>query len=214
MNTELIEEIEQEKIIAIIRGVEKEKIVPLVTALYEGGIRFVEVTFPQGENNIKTFESIKLIAENFAGKMHVGSGTVLTKEQVKLTKKAGGEFVISPDTYDKVIKLTKRLGMVSMPGAFSASEITKAVRLGADFVKLFPASVLGTSYIKAIRSPLKSVKFLAVGGVSLENIKDFQKVGVCGFGLGANIVDKEMLKENNFAGIKELAKKYMEIVKQ
>ncbi len=210
---DILKQIEQEKIIAIIRGVEKEKILPLVNALYEGGIRFLEVTFQQGEDDTETYDSIKLITENFGGRIHVGAGTVLTEGQVKLTKKAGGEFIISPNTYDRVIKLTKKLGMVSMPGAYSPTEIMTAVRLGADFVKLFPASTLGSSYIKAILSPLKAVKLLVVGGINLDNIKEFQKLGICGFGLGANIVDKEMLKNNDFESIKELAKKYVECVK-
>lgn len=209
----ILEQIEQEKIIVIIRGVEKKKILPLVNALYEGGIRFVEVTFPQGEDDSITYENIKTIVENFKGKMHVGSGTVLTEEQVELTKKAGGEFIISPDTCEKVIKKTKESGMISMPGAYTPSEITTAVRCGADFVKLFPASTLGTSYIKAIRAPLKNVKLLAVGGVNLDNVKDFIKVGVVGFGIGANVVDKTMLQNEDYNGIKELAKKYVESVK-
>ena len=210
---DILKQIEQEKIIAIIRGVEKEKILPLVNALYEGGIRFLEVTFQQGEDDTETYDSIKLITENFGGRIHVGAGTVLTEGQVKLTKKAGGEFIISPNTYDRVIKLTKKLGMVSMPGAYSPTEIMTAVRLGADFVKLFPASTLGSSYIKAILSPLKAVKLLVVGGINLDNIKEFQKLGICGLGLGANIVDKEMHKNNHFESIKELAKKYVECVK-
>lgn len=209
----LVKEIEESKIIAIVRGVEIEKILPLVNALYEGGVKFVEVTFPQDEDNTKTYESIKLIAENFNGKMHVGAGTVLTEEQVELTKKAGGEFIISPDTYEKVIKKTKKLKMVSIPGAYSPTEIMTAVRYGADFVKLFPASELGASYIKAIRSPLKNVKLLAVGGVNLDNIQDFIEVGICGFGLGTNIIDKKMLEKSDYEGIKNLAKKYTESVK-
>ncbi|MBQ0099013.1 MAG: bifunctional 4-hydroxy-2-oxoglutarate aldolase/2-dehydro-3-deoxy-phosphogluconate aldolase, partial [Firmicutes bacterium] len=197
-----------------IRGVESEKILPLVSALYDGGIRIVEVTFPQGEDDRKTFESIKLIKDNFQDKIHVGSGTVLTKKQVILTKKAGGEFVISPDTYKKIIKKTRKLNMISIPGAFTPTEIMKAVRLKADFVKVFPASSLGVEYIKAIRVPLSKVKLLVASGVNLENIKDYLEIGVSGFGLSSTIINKEMLEKDDFNGIRDLAKKYVDLIKQ
>jgi 2-dehydro-3-deoxyphosphogluconate aldolase/(4S)-4-hydroxy-2-oxoglutarate aldolase len=138
---------------------------------------------------------------------------VLTEKQVELTYNAGGEFIISPDTYEAVIKKTKELGMVSMPGALTPSEIQSAVRYGADFVKLFPVTNLGTGYVKAVKAPLSHVKLLAVGGINLDNIDEYLEAGVCGFGLGTNIIDKNMVKNNDFDGITALAAKYVEAVK-
>lgn len=124
----LIEEIENEKIIVIVRGVERNKLIPIAEAMYRGGIKFLEITYSaNGEvSDEETKENIRLLANHFGGRLHIGAGTVLTEKQAELTKQAGGEFVISPDTNPKVIKRTKELGMVSMPGALTPSEIQLA----------------------------------------------------------------------------------------
>lgn len=205
--------IEKDKIIAIIRSVEKESIVPLATALINGGIRWIETTFAQGTDDEETSEKIRILSEAFTGKAHIGAGTVLTERQVELTKAAGGKFIISPDVNEKVIKKTKELGLISIPGALTPTEITAALSFGADFVKIFPAGSMGAGYIRAIRAPLSNVKLLAVGGINTENLAEFLRAGVCGFGIGTNIVDKVMLAENNYKGITELAKRYVEGVR-
>lgn len=216
MNKKLICNLEKEKIIVIVRGVEEKKLVPLAQAMYNGGIRFLEITFDASAKTLdtETAQNIKLLCEKFKDKMHIGAGTVLTEEQAELTKAAGGEFIISPDTDHGVIKKTKQLGMVSIPGALSPSEIKLACNSGADFVKLFPAVNLGCEYIKAVKAPLSNTRFLAVGGISEENIKDYLKAGVCGFGIGANIVSKRLLEQENYDEITKLAKKYVSAVKE
>ena len=145
--------------------------------------------------------------------MHIGAGTVLTEKQAELTKQAGGEFVISPDTNPKVIKRTKELGMVSMPGALTPSEIQLAHISGADFVKLFPVSNLGIDYVRAVKAPLSNIRLLAVGGVDLSNIPGYLDIGVCGFGIGSNIVSGKLIGQNDYKGLEELAKKYVSAVK-
>ena len=210
----VIDLIEKEKIIVIVRGVESEKLIPLAEAVYRGGIRFLEITY-SADGSVRdeeTFENIKLLASHFKNRMHIGAGTVLNESQVELTFQAGGEFIISPDTDEAVIRKTKELGMVSIPGAYTPSEAKTAYRYGADFVKLFPAANLGSSYIKAIRAPLSHIKFLAVGGIDLLNIKEYLLAGVCGFGIGTNIIDKTLIEKNDFESIAELAKKYVEAV--
>ena len=95
--------------------------------------------------------------------------------------------------------------MVSIPGVLTPSEITMAVRNGADFVKLFPVTNMGPEYIKAIKAPLSGIKMLAVGGVDETNMADYLKVGISGFGIGSNIVNKKMIEAKDFAGITELS---------
>jgi len=99
----------ENKIVVIVRGVEKEKLIPLAQAMYDGGIRLIEITFDATKKvtDEETGAMIKMLAENFEGKMLVGAGTVLTKEQVDITKAAGGMFIISPDANVEVIKYTK-----------------------------------------------------------------------------------------------------------
>lgn len=211
----LIEEIENEKIIVIVRGVERNKLIPIAEAMYRGGIKFLEITYSaNGEvSDEETKENIRLLANHFGGRMHIGAGTVLTEKQAELTKQAGGEFVISPDTNPKVIKRTKELGMVSMPGALTPSEIQLAHISGADFVKLFPVSNLGIDYVRAVKAPLSNIRLLAVGGVDLSNIPGYLDIGVCGFGIGSNIVSGKLIGQNDYKGLEELAKKYVSAVK-
>lgn len=215
MHNKVVEAIEKEKIIVIVRGVEEEKLLPLVDAMYAGGIRLLEITFDASGkvSDEQTAGYIKKLAEAYEGRMYIGAGTVLTKKQVELVKDAGGCFIISPNTDKEVIEKTRELGMVSMPGALTPSEIQTAHLYGADFVKLFPASNFGPDYVKAVKAPLSHIKLTAVGGINERNMADYIKVGVSGFGIGTNITDKKMLSENNFDGIRELAQKYVEAVK-
>lgn len=215
MREQIINTIEKEKIIVIVRGVEKEKLIPLAEAMYVGGIRLLEVTYSANGkvSDEETAENISILAKHFEGRMYIGAGTVLTEKQVELTAKVGGGFIISPDTCPEVIRKTRELGLVSMPGALTPSEMQIAHRNGADFVKLFPITSLGASYVKAVKAPLSHLKILAVGGVNENNIAEYLKAGINGFGLGSNIVDKKKIAENDWAGITNLAKKYVSLVK-
>ena len=215
MREEIIKTVEEEKIIVIVRGVEREKLIPLVEAMYEGGIRLLEVTYSANGKvtDEEIAENIRIIAEHFKGKMYIGAGTVLTEKQVELTAKAGGQFIVSPDTCPQVIEKTRALGLVSMPGALTPSEMQIAHRSGADFIKIFPITSLGPSYVKAVKAPLSHLKMLAVGGIDENNIAEYLKVGINGFGLGSNIIDKKKIAENDWAGISELAKKYVVLAK-
>ena len=209
-----VELVEKEKIIVIVRGVQTDKLLGLAEAMYKSGIRLLEITYSadgkMSDND--TAGNIAALKKHFGDEMSIGAGTVLTEKQVELTKDAGGEFIISPDSVPEVIKKTKELNMVSIPGALTPSEITLAHRSGADFVKVFPASNLGTDYIKAIKAPLSHIKLLAVGGINDKNMPDYLSAGVCGFGIGSNIVDKKLLAENDFEGITEMAKRYVSVI--
>ncbi len=215
MREQIIQTIEREKIIVIVRGVEEEKLIPLAEAMYEGGIRLLEVTYSANGKvtDEETAENIRILAAHFENRMYIGAGTVLTERQVELTAQAGGKFIISPDTCPQVIKKTRELGLVSMPGALTPSEMQIAHRSGADFIKIFPVTSLGADYVKAVKAPLSHLKMLAVGGVDENNIPEYLKVGIDGFGLGSNIIDKKKLAQNDWAGITELAQKYVSLMK-
>ena len=132
----IFESVKKNKIIVIVRGVAKEKLIPLAEAMYNGGIRHIECTY-QANGSISDEEiadNIYMLAEYFGDKMYVGAGTVLTKKQVELPKQAGGKFIISPDANEEVIRYTKEIGLISMPGALTPTEIAAAKRAGADFV--------------------------------------------------------------------------------
>jgi len=194
------------KIVAIVRGLNSGHEL-LAKALYDGGIRVIEVTFDQKNPDQfhKTAEAIRAIKAAMGQKMAVGAGTVTTTELVDIAFQAGAQFIVSPDTNEAVIHHAKDLGLSCMPGAMTPSEITAAYRAGADFVKVFPAGALGASYIKAVRGPLNHIPLLAVGGVSEKNVADYIKAGCVGAGVGGNLVNKDWIAAGQWDKITALA---------
>ena len=213
---EVIKDVLENKIIVIMRGFTEEQLVNSVEAMWKGGVRLVEVTFDQSGqvDDATTASYIKLLSEKFKGRVRIGAGTVMSPKQVVVAAKAGAEFIISPDTCKDVIKKTRKLGLVSMPGALTPSEIQTAHRAGADFVKMFPITNMGPEYVKAVKAPLSHIKLLAVGGVDNNNMPDYLKVGISGFGIGSNITDKKMIANEDWAGITKLAEVYVAAAKQ
>lgn len=212
MRSTVIEKVLRNKIITIIRGLEGEKILKLVEALYAGGIELVEVTFDQSrpENFRETAEAIRTINRRFGGKVLAGAGTVTTPELVRLAAEAGARYIISPNTDANVIRTTLEMGLVSMPGAFTPTEVLAAHNAGADFVKVFPVSSLGSEYIKALRAPVSHVKLLAVGGVNEENVREYLDAGCAGVGVGGNLVNKKWIEAGEFAKITALAETFLQ----
>ncbi len=206
----IIQAIETKKLIAIVRGIKKADLIPMADAMYAGGVRLLEVTYSANGavSDEETADGIRALKTHFGDRMGIGAGTVLTPRQVELTHAAGGEFIISPDTNIEVIRKTVSLGLVSIPGALTPTEAQTAHLAGADFVKLFPITSLGVPYVKAIRAPLSHIKFLAVGGVDENNMADYLRAGICGFGIGSNIVDKKKIESGDFAGVTALAKAF------
>jgi len=209
MREQIIKKIEENKIVAIIRGLDADAAVKTARALAEGGIKLIEVTFDQSrpEAFSVTTESIRRIKE--LPDVSVGAGTVLSVEQVDLAKAAGAEFIISPDADETVIRHTVAEGLVSLPGAYTATEIKRAHEAGADFVKIFPCLEGAAAYIKAVKAPLSHIKLLAVGGVNADNCAGFLKAGAVGVGVGGSLVNKEYIKNGEFGKITELAKTFV-----
>ena len=156
---------------------------------------------------------VQAVAEAFAGKMYIGAGTVTCPELVELTHQYGGQFIISPDVNEAVITRTCQLGMVSIPGALTPTEVTTAHRAGADFVKLFPAGVFGPDYVKAVRAPISNVDLLVVGGVNEKNVAAFLAAGAIGAGIGGNLVNTAWVKANAYEKITETARLLVDSVK-
>ena len=215
MRESIIDLIEKEKIIAIVRGAEPEQCEAVAKALYAGGIRLMEITYDQKrpESWQATANAIGALAREYEGRMFVGAGTVTSPELVELTAKAGGAFIISPDTDVAVIKKTRELGLVSMPGAMTPSEIKTAHNAGADFVKLFPVGSLGAGYLKAVKAPLSHIKIMAVGGVNEENAAEFLKAGAAGLGVGGNLAKKAWIEAGEYDRLTAAAKALVEAVR-
>ena len=207
--------IDEAKIIVILRGLDREQLIGAVGAMREGGIKCVEVTF-----NAKGNPSDETVAANIAElirlypDMHIGAGTVLNRAQVDLVKAAGGEYIISPDVNVEVIEYTRKVGLVSIPGALTPSEATSANRAGADYVKLFPNAVMGPAYLKAIAVPLSHIKFLAVGGVNENNLGEYMRSGAAGIGVASAIVDKTAVKNKDWKTVAAKAKAYVDAMRE
>lgn len=210
MKQDVINKILEEKLVVIVRGIKSKAIILLAEAMYAGGIRALELTYNASNpaEDEEVANNIRKLTEHFGDKMMIGAGTVLNTKQVELTKAAGGKFIISPNVNVQVIAKTCELGMVSIPGALTPTEAQQAYEAGADFVKLFPITNLGSGYVKAMKAPLSHIRFLGVGGIDENNMAEYLKAGVCGFGIGSNIVDKKLIEAEDYDAITELARIY------
>lgn len=193
------------KIVAIIRGAEPDDVLEIAKALYEGGIKCLEITL----NSPNALQVIESIAMKMEGSILVGAGTVLSAAAASNAIAAGAKFIISPITDTETISMTKQLGAVSIPGAFTPTEIFKAYSSGGDIIKVFPASS-GPGFIKEILAPLPHIPLMPTGGVSLENINEFKKAGAVAFGIGKALVDtKQKINEVYLQEIIANAQRFM-----
>lgn len=208
--------IEKEGLIVIFRGVALEKIGKTVEALYNGGVRIVEIAFnPSDKDTIsKTTALIRKVKEVMGDKMLVGAGTVISEEFVLAAYEAGAEFIFSPDTDVDIIRLTKKLGLISIPGALTPTECKTAYKNGADIVKLFPATINDIDYITGITRPLSHIPFICVGGTNENTIEAFIKAGAKGVGTGISILKPELIENEDYIEITRLAKLHIEKIKE
>jgi len=210
-----LEAIMETKVIAIVRGIPSTQICDLAGAILAGGLRCLEVTFDHSsEGGIEeTLRSIRLLSERFGNEIEVGAGTVMTAEEVNLAKEAGAGYIISPNADEAVIRETRQLELVSIPGAMTATEAAGAWSWGAHIVKLFPAGILGPEYIKALRGPLGHIPFTAVGGVTPQNTPDFLRAGCVGVGVGGSLVSARLVSEGKLDEITNTARAYAQAVR-
>ena len=204
----------EKKLISIVRSAPTEKIVKIANAIYRGGFRFMEITFDQSGKipHEVTAEQIRIVRREFEGHLHIGAGTVMTEAQLKLATEAGAEYIISPNADPVIIRATKAAGLISIPGAFTPSEIADAYQAGADFVKLFPVDCVDLKYIKAVRAPINRIPLLAVSGVTPENLGDYLKAGMAGAGIGSILVTKADVANEDYDAIAQRAARYVAVV--
>jgi 2-dehydro-3-deoxyphosphogalactonate aldolase len=171
-------------LVAIIRGVTPGEAEAIGEAIFDAGIRIIEVPL----NSPEPLASIERLARRFGESALIGAGTVLDAADVARVRGAGGRVIVSPNTYPPVIEAAAAAGLVSLPGFFTPSEAFTALRAGATGLKLFPAEGASPAVVKAQRAVLpKDVPLLVVGGVSPGNMQPWLDAGAQGFGLGSGL---------------------------
>ncbi|MFC5733953.1 bifunctional 2-keto-4-hydroxyglutarate aldolase/2-keto-3-deoxy-6-phosphogluconate aldolase [Cytobacillus gottheilii] len=202
-----LQQIAQSKIVAVIRADSSEEAIQITKACIEGGITCVELTYtiPGVEDAIKS-----LVSEyKDDSRVVVGAGTVLDETTARLAIMAGSEFVVSPAFSKQVAKLCNLYGIPYMPGCVTITEMQEALTYGTDVIKLFPGSLVGPDYIKAVKAPLPHVNIMPTGGVSLDNIQEWLDNGCVAVGVGGNLVNAAKA-DGDYQKVTELARQYVE----
>lgn len=206
----VVDVIRREKIIAVIRAeVEQHVFFKSVRALHEGGIQCIEITMTS-PGALSIVEGLRKEWSDTG--LVIGVGTVLDAETCRLAILAGADFVVSPIVAPDVVAMARRYGVVSMCGGYTPTELVQAWQSGSDFVKLFPASVGGPEYIKAILGPLPNLPLVPTGGITQENAKKFLEAGAVALGIGGNLVSKKLLASENYELIKTTAQEYINAI--
>lgn len=204
----ILSQILKYKIVAIIRGAKPDDVLELAKALSEGGVKLLEVTL----NSPDALSSISQLSTHMNTQLLVGAGTVLDADMAKAAMNAGAQFIISPSLDIETIRATKQGGAISIPGAFSATEILAAHKNGGDIIKVFPASI-GPGYLKDLRGPFPHIPLMPTGGVNLGNIREFQQAGAVAFGVGSALIDvPQKITDEYLKRLTEKAKQYVEAI--
>lgn len=184
--------LDQVPLVAILRGVTPDRVVETGEALYEAGIRAIEVPL----NSPDPFRGIEKLCAALGRKCLCGAGTVLDTDQVERARDAGAELIVAPNTDIGVIARAARHGLVVMPGFATATEAFAAIAAGATRLKLFPASSHGAAHLRALKTVLPhGVKVFAVGGVAPGQMREWIAAGAAGFGIGSDIFKPEYTTE-------------------
>jgi 2-dehydro-3-deoxyphosphogluconate aldolase/(4S)-4-hydroxy-2-oxoglutarate aldolase len=203
-HSEDLERIVHSGVVAIVR---LEVEVPLLTvadAISRGGIDVIEVTM----TTPGALDELREASHNLGDRVLLGAGTVLDSETARAAILAGARFIVSPALSKGVIETCHRYSIVSIPGAYSPTEILAAWQFGADLVKVFPAGNLGPQYIKDVLAPLPQVRLVPTGGVSLGNVHAFIEAGAAAVGVGGNLVNKSAVDRGEFTVLTEAARQF------
>ncbi len=200
----MIEFLKENKIIAVIKSDSYKNSYRFAEACVDGGIKLIEVisTAPGAKKLIKELSNVNSIV--------VGAGTVLDLDVAKEAVSSGARFIVSPHTDNEIIKYCKERQVTVISGAFTSSEIINAWKMGADLVKIFPVSIVGTKYLKAIKEPLPFIDIFVTGGISHENIRDYINSGATVVGVSTALLGTQ--KRIDYSEIRKNAERFSKLV--
>jgi 2-dehydro-3-deoxyphosphogluconate aldolase/(4S)-4-hydroxy-2-oxoglutarate aldolase len=206
---EVLEKVKELGILAVIRGPSPELTVKMVGALVAGGVLGIEITYstPNAEDVVRT------LSKQFGNGIILGMGTLTKPEQAVQAKEAGANFLVSPICEPGLVKGMVASGLVTMAGALSPTEVFQAYSLGVDVIKIFPGSLGGPAYIKALKGPFPYIPMMPTGGVSAGNVAEWFKTGVVAVGAGSELCPPQLAKEGKFDEISKLAAEFVKVVK-
>jgi 2-dehydro-3-deoxyphosphogluconate aldolase/(4S)-4-hydroxy-2-oxoglutarate aldolase len=204
-----LKRVEETGIVAVVRAENAEKALKITEAVKKGGIDAIEITMTVPG----AIDVIKQITDEYSrDEILIGAGSVLDAETARACILAGAEYIVSPSLDEETIAMCNRYQKAVMPGAMSVTEVVKAMKYGADIVKVFPATLFGPKIIKAIKGPLPQAPLMPTGGVSLDNVKDWIKAGSLAVGVGSSL--SKGAKTGDYERVTETAKEFIRLIKE
>lgn len=208
--SEVLDRIRDVGVVAILRANSSDQLLAAADAVKAGGVNAIEVTM----TTPNALDVIRQATSKYGDEVLFGVGSVLDPETTRAAIMAGAQFVVCPTLNLQTIEMCRRYSVPVVPGAYTPTEILAAWESGADAVKVFPASVGGPQFIKAIKGPLPQIKLVPVGGVNLDTTADFIRAGADFVGVGGSLVNQKLLSEKNIDKITENAKRFCEEVQR
>jgi 2-dehydro-3-deoxyphosphogluconate aldolase/(4S)-4-hydroxy-2-oxoglutarate aldolase len=207
--TEVLEKVKELGLLAVIRGPSPELTVEMVAALVAGGILGIEITYstPNAEDVVRT------LTRKFANSIVIGMGTLTKPEQSLSAKEAGASFLVSPICEPILVKSMVASGLLSMAGALTPTEVFQTYELGTDVIKVFPGSLGGPAYVKALKGPFPYIPMMPTGGVNAGNIAEWFAAGVVAVGAGSELCPPQLAREGKFDEISRRAAEFVQVVK-
>lgn len=207
--TEVLEKVKELGIIAVIRGPSPELTIKMVEALVAGGVLGIEITYstPNAEEVVRT------LANHLGDGILLGMGTLTKPEQALSAKEVGANFLVSPICEPNLIKAMVATGLMTMAGALTPTEVFQAYNLGVDVIKIFPGSLGGPAFIKALKGPFPYIPMMPTGGVSATNVAEWFATGVVAVGAGSELCPPQLAKDGKFDEISKRAAEFVQIVK-
>lgn len=203
---QVYELIRKRRLIAIVRGLDRELLVGTCRAILAGGLDLMEIT----ANTDGVMEMIAQARAEMDEAMLIGAGTVTTPELAEEAIGAGAQYIVAPDLNPEVIEHCLSREIAVIPGAMTPSEVLTAHRLGAKIIKLFPAGSLGLSYVKDLRGPIDKIDLLAVGGIGPNNVAEYIRAGCLGAGMGSSLIKKDLVAKKDWDGLRRVVRDCLE----
>jgi 2-dehydro-3-deoxyphosphogluconate aldolase/(4S)-4-hydroxy-2-oxoglutarate aldolase len=205
---DILEKVRELGLLAVIRGPAPDLTVKMVEALIAGGVKGIEITYttPNAEEVVQT------LSQKYGEGIVLGMGTLTKTDQARTAKAAGASFLVSPVCEENLVKSMVDSGLLTMAGALTPTEVFQAYTLGSDVIKIFPGSLGGPAYVKALKGPFPYIPMMPTGGVNAGNLAEWFATGVVAVGAGSELCPPQLAKEGKFDEISRRAAEFVQVV--